>query len=215
MSAHSKGQPDQLLTILLDNGFGAAYPLFMLEIDSTGQRIGCKPSRPSISQHSHVMRSIAFILSLVLALASLTGCTQPPTYQAWSSADSWYHPPSEWARFRQAQGLPDADIVEVAPDHMTAAEKQLRELSCVEIPTDRASELTGRLIPSRAGSLFLVRAVYLNRGTGKFMAVLVGSELLVEHGSLGHSAAPMRRQPLVVRLSQKPETVYVSCSMDE
>jgi hypothetical protein len=160
------------------------------------------------------MRSTAFILSL--ALVWLMGCTQSQTHRAWSSTDSWYHAPSEWARFRQAQGLPDADIVEVAPDQMTAAEEQLRELFCVEISADRASELIGHLIAPRAGSsLFLVRAVYLNRGTGKFMAVPVRSELLIEHGSLGHSAVPMKRQALVVRLSQKPETIYVSCSMDE
>jgi len=57
--------------------------------------------------------------------------------------------------------------------------------------------------------------VYLNRGTGKFIVVPVGNELLVEHGSLGRSAVPMKRQALILRLSQKPETVYVSCSMDE
>jgi hypothetical protein len=82
------------------------------------------------------------------------------------------------------------------------------------LPT--ASELTGHLLASRAdSSLFLVRAVYLNRGTGKFMAVLAGSELLVEHGPLGRSTASMRRQALVVRLPQKPETVFVSCSIAE
>jgi len=97
---------------------------------------------------------------------------------------------------------------------MTTAEEQLRDVTCVEISADRAAELTGHAMPP-GSSLFLVRAVYLNRGTGKFMAVPVGSELLVEHGSLGRSAIPMKRQVLVVRLSQKPETVYVSCSMDE
>ena len=83
-------------------------------------------------------------------------------------------------------------------------------------PPNRAAEFTGRaMLPSEGRGLFLVRAVYLNRVTGKFMVVPVGNELLVEHGSLGHSAAPMKRPALVVRLAHEPKTVYISCSMDE
>ena len=162
------------------------------------------------------MRHIAYIASLGLIVLGMLGCTQPQTHEAWSSADSWFHPPSDWSRFPQAQSLPSSDIAEVIPEQIAAAEEQLRDHACVEISADHAAELTGRPMPPRADSrLFVVRAVYLNRGTGNFMVVPVGSELLVEHGSLGHSAVPMKRQPLVVRLPQKPETVYVSCSMDE
>jgi len=39
-------------------------------------------------QHSHVMRGAAFTLSLGLALAWLTGCTESKTHRAWSSTDS-------------------------------------------------------------------------------------------------------------------------------
>jgi hypothetical protein len=99
---------------------------------------------------------------------------------------------------------------------MAAAEEQLHDVASVEISAERATEFTGRPVSPRAGSsLFLVRAVYLNRSTGKFIVVPVGNELLVEHGSLGRSAVPMKRQALILRLSQKPERVYVSCSMDE
>lgn len=92
----------------------------------------------------------------------------------------------------------------------------MRNLACVAITTDRASELSGHSVVSRAGrNLFLIRAVFLNRSTGKFKVTAVGSELLVEHGSLGHSAVPMKRQALIVWLPQKPETVFVTCSMDE
>lgn len=160
------------------------------------------------------MRHVTIILSL--ALMCLAGCRSSRTHQAWSSADSWYRPPSNWTSFRQAQTLPDADIIEVSPDRLPSAEEQLREVACVEITPDLASELTGRTVTSRADSgLFLVRAVFLNRGTGKFMVTPVGTELLVEHASLGISAVPMKRQALVVRLSQKPEMVFVFCSIDE
>ena len=162
------------------------------------------------------MRSFANMLGLSLIIFWLFGCTQPQRGRSCSSTDSWYHPPSDWSQFRQAKALPDSDISEVAAERMTAAEEQICDVACVEISVDHAAELVGRSMPLRAGSgFFLVRAVYLNRGTGKFSVVQVGNELLVEHLSLGHSAVPMKRQPLVVRLSQKPETVYASCNMAE
>jgi hypothetical protein len=159
------------------------------------------------------MRYLTFVLSL--ALVFVAGCKEPQTHSVWSSVDSWYHPPSDWTPFRQAQGLSGSDIIEVSSGHMQAAEEQLSELACAQITPERASDLTGHSITSRAGSsLFLVRAVFFNRG-GKFMVKPVGNELLVEHGSLGHSSVPMKRQALVVRLSQKPERVFVSCSIAE
>jgi hypothetical protein len=162
------------------------------------------------------MRTFIYIAGLSLAFLWLLGCTRTQTHQAWSSVDSWFRPPNEWSRFRQAQGLPDSDILEVARERMAAAEEQLHDVASVEISAERATEFTGRPVSPRAGSsLFLVRAVYLNRSTGKFIVVPVGNELLVEHGSLGRSAVPMKRQALILRLSQKPERVYVSCSMDE
>ena len=119
-------------------------------------------------------------------------------------------------RFREAQSLPDSDVIEVSSDHMKATEDQLSDFACVQITPERASDLTGHSVTSRGGSsLFLVRAVSLNRGTGKFMVTPVGSELLVEHGCLGRSPVPMQRQALVVRLPKKPERVFVSCEMAE
>jgi hypothetical protein len=162
------------------------------------------------------MRNIAYIIGLGFAFGCLLGCAHTETRQAWSSSDSWFSPPSEWSRFRQAQSLPSSDIAEVILERIASAEEQLRDCACIEISGDRAAELIGRPMPLPAGRhLFLVRAVYLNRSTGQFMVVPIGSELLVEHGSLGHSAVSMKRQPLVVCLPQKPEKIYVSCSMDE
>jgi hypothetical protein len=161
---------------------------------------------------------ISHVAVLNLILVGLLGCAETQTRNSWSSRDAWFHPPAEWSRFPDpySHRLPDSDVVEVRPDRMAAAEGQLRDVACVEVSSQRAAELTGHPMEPRAGSsLFLVRGVYLNRGTGKFMVVPVGRELLVEHGSLGHSAVPMKRQALIVRLPQKPEVVYVSCSMDE
>lgn len=128
--------------------------------------------------------------------------------------DSWYRPPRDLSRFRWTKRLPDSDLAEVTVELRAEAEVLLRDVACVETSDDRADELVGREVPKRVGAkFFLVRAVCLNRGTGRFAAYLVENELLVEHGSLGHSAPPMERQPLVICLARKPDTVYVSYSM--
>jgi hypothetical protein len=166
--------------------------------------------------HLHAMRESKATVGLILLLVGLLGCTQTQRHRSWSSADSWFHPPGDWLRFRQAESLPATNVVEVLPDRLVAAEEQLRDVACVAVSSDRAADLTGQKIEAGAGAaLFLVRAVYLSRATGRFSVVPVGRDLLVEHGSLGRSAVPMQRQALVVRLPREPEVVYVSCEMDE
>jgi len=164
--------------------------------------------------HLRIMRTFTQIIGWSLVAIGVTGGAE--TRPAWSSMDSWFHPRQNESHFQQVEKLPDADVMEVAPAKMPEAEEQLRDVVCVELSSQRASELTGQPVKAIAGgSLFLVRAVYLNRGTGKFTVSLSGRNLLVEHGSLGHSAVPMKRQALVVRLRQKPDVVYVSYSMAE
>jgi hypothetical protein len=62
---------------------------------------------------------------------------------------------------------------------------------------------------------YLTRGVYLNRGTGGFSVYILEDQLLVRHGSLGHSGVPMKRQALVVQLKRKPAEVFATCSMAE
>jgi len=155
----------------------------------------------------------AHIPAVTLALLTLAGCTDR---RAWDSADSWHHPPKDIGRFWQAEKLSGSDIFEVLAEKMAVAKEQLREVGCVEVSAERASELSGKKVESAVGrGLFLVRGVCLNRATGGFVVVPLGRELLVHHASLGRSAVPMKRQPLIVRLAQQPEVVFVSCSMAE
>jgi hypothetical protein len=72
-----------------------------------------------------------------------------------------------------------------------------------------ARSLKGKLKP------YLVRALYLNEGTGHFYASVKDSTLSVYHGSLGHQAVPMKRRPLVIFLEKEPTKVLVSVSMAE
>ncbi|MEK7953187.1 hypothetical protein [Luteolibacter soli] len=164
------------------------------------------------------LRRIAFTLSL--ATIGLVGCNSSPTTsqsrEASSSVDSWYHPVTDRSLLDDGADLPTEDIFRVSQDHLSSAEKQLQDVDCVEVTLEQADELIGFHIDPRNGMrLFLVRAVALNPDTGHFTGTLAGSALSIHHGSLGRSAVPMKRQPLVIRLSKKPEKVFVSCSMAE
>ena len=134
-------------------------------------------------------------------LLSLVGCDAG---RAWRSADSWYRAPEPTVNWDE---LTDADVYEVAANKTADADEQLRDVSCVELPKERAAEFAGQDVESTDGnSLYLVRGLYLNRS---------GSDLLVQHGSLGHSAVEMKRQALIVLLPRKPDEVFVTCSMAE
>jgi len=136
--------------------------------------------------------------------------------QAWTTADSWYHPPGDWMKFREVKRLPDTEVVEVAAEHLDAAISELRDVACTEISPSRASIICGKPIMAQPDyRLYLVRALFLNRDTGSFLVTQAGPDLLVEHGSLGRSEVPMKRDALVVRLQRKPERIYIACSMAE
>ena len=58
---------------------------------------------------------------------------------------------------------------------------------------------------------YLLRASYINGGTGSFALYWSGSVLIVSHGSLGPAGAPSR-SALVACLSKAPAAVYSSLS---
>jgi len=60
---------------------------------------------------------------------------------------------------------------------------------------------------------YLVRGVYLNRITGRFLVYLLGDQVRVHHGSMGSRAVPMKRQALVVQLEAAPKEIYVTLSI--
>jgi len=91
------------------------------------------------------------------------------------------------------------------------AEMPVKPLSAGEL-----SNLTGMdAQPDPGMQFYLVRAVYLNEGTGGFHINRVGSQVEVHHTCLGRHAVPMKRAALVVQLGEPPSEVYVTCSMAE
>jgi hypothetical protein len=107
-------------------------------------------------------------------------------------------------------------IFEVVAAHELEAEGLLQTVSSREISNEEAIRLLGSTVDVPPGTKpHLIRAVYLNKGTGAFVIYSRGDDLFVKHGSLGHHAVPMKRQCLVVFLDRSPKRLYVSCSMAE
>jgi hypothetical protein len=151
---------------------------------------------------------VAFVGLSVLAAG---GCRLDE--RAWTKADSWYRPTDGRAVARDGAELP---VHEVQEGRIPAACSRLENASWVTLEPDDASDLVGTALTPAAGQQFyLVRAVFLNRGTGGFSAWRANECLYVHHGSLGHFPVPMKRTALVLELDRAPKDVYISCSMAE
>ena len=112
--------------------------------------------------------------------------------------------------------LPDKEVHKVTSLMWPKAEAMLKQKSVVRLSAVQATGFVGGNLKAVSGKTpFLVRALYLNEGTGKFMVYQRGKRLWITHGSLGNSAVPMKRQALVIFLKTRPTQVFVDCSMDE
>lgn len=152
---------------------------------------------------------MAFVLSL-------QGCGSRESSSEWTTKDSWYRPATTDPYIEKANELPDKEVYKVTSVMLPKAEAMLKQKSLVQLSTAQAKGFVGGNLKAVSGKIpFLVRAVYLNEGTGKFMVYQRGKCLWVTHGSLGHSAVPMKRQVLVVFLKVRPTQVFVDCSMAE
>jgi len=88
--------------------------------------------------------------------------------------------------------------------------------SSILLSETEASRLVGTTVtPDPGMTFYLLRAVYLNEGTGTFYVSQRGEDLNVHHGCLGRHAAPMKRAAVIVQLREAPREVYVTCSMAE
>jgi hypothetical protein len=106
--------------------------------------------------------------------------------------------------------------VEVKPASRAEAERRLLAVAAERVSAEEAAAYAAEpLAVAEHEAVYLVRALYLNRGTGGFMVTFDGRDLFVRHDSLGRCAAPMGRQPLLVALPGAPEHVYVSVGMAE
>mgnify|MGYP006872374905 CR=1 FL=1 len=111
--------------------------------------------------------------------------------------------------------IPSADICEVSDPQFPTALPLLEKNAIVPISKQTAENLVGSCIRVESTkSLFLVRAVYGHRGTGRYFVRQVGNSLLVVHGSLGRNTI-YNRSALVVSLPFKPQQLFVKVGIDQ
>lgn len=167
------------------------------------------------------MRASAVIfLSLAICVG---GCGD---HRALSAEDTWYKPEPNGESRGDRYAVP---CVPVKASGSNEAERRLANSDFIPISNDDVGHYlyldgpnkdAAKLFdpsnePNRSRAFFLVRCLYLNRDTGHFSATFDGTNLFVHHGSLGHSAVLMKRQPLIVALPKPPSHVYVTVSMAE
>lgn len=156
-------------------------------------------------------------LVIFLALVGIAGCDESRRPdgardpRAFTSADSWYSPPSSPAGFAP---LDKQRFAPVAEGLQPEAQAALADVPAKQVTADEAARLAGRRLPD-GGEYVLLRAVVLFEGTGAFDVGVSGRSVHVHHGCLGHGPAPMGRKALIAVLPAVPEAVFVSCSMAE
>ena len=134
-------------------------------------------------------------------------------HRAATNTDAWHKVPSDRTVARESRTVPWA---EVKPSAHSAAERHLAAVDFVRVSREEATDYaTTPLQVGDGDQCYLLRGLYLNRGTGRFSVGCDGRNLYVHHGSLGRRAVPMKRQPLLVALPEAPEQVYVDVSMAE
>lgn len=153
----------------------------------------------------------AFLISALLC-AAIGACAQ--ARRAWTTEDDWYHPLPAGTLLAEWDPLDHDRVHEVIPERLPEAQELLQDLVIAELSPEQAASLIGATLCDAPGTKpYLVRGLLLNQATGSFAVYVLQDQIAVTHRSLGSSAAPMTRQPLVLQLEREPAQVHVTVSM--
>jgi hypothetical protein len=166
-----------------------------------------------------LMRLASLLPVAALLIYTIGGCrpsSSSTSRRVWTEEDAWYRAPPSGTHLWEWSELDGDRVHEVIASKKADAEGLLQDVSSVALTDQQAAEFTGEPLPDLPGTKpYLTRGVLLNRGTGGFTVYTSGDQVVVYHGSLGKSAVPMSRQPLVLQLERDPVEVFVACSMAE
>lgn len=156
-------------------------------------------------------RSLIVCVLLAGLLAGCRGAFTPV------ELDDWYRAPPEEHQFYWNWPELDPARIHIVPEGQQASAQRLLERDAlVEITMQQAAEFLGHAFSAAPGATpYLVRGLYQNPGTGKYVVYVGENQIVVHHGSLGRSAPPMARQALVLQLEKRPVEVYVVSSVSQ
>ena len=158
--------------------------------------------------------NVRLVFVSILLSGLLSGCGQDR--RAWTAEDAWGNPLPAGTRLNEWAQVERDRVHEVGESRLAEAEALLQDVSSVQISSAQAAEFVGAPLPDVPGTTpYLVRGLLLNRATGGFTVYVLEDQVTIYHRSLGRSAVPMIRQPLVVQLQKPPQEVYVAVSMAE
>ncbi len=162
------------------------------------------------------MKSIRYSVALAVfanIFITLFGCQGN---RAWTTTNAWYRAipenlPESWSK--QWESIPNENIIPVPQNKLSSVEDLLSTTTWSKLEEKTVKQLIGRAKQIVEHIPYLVRAVYLNKGTGAYRIFIYRQNLHVKHGSLCDSSVPMKRDVLIVWLTKEPKEVYSTCSM--
>ncbi|NJC50014.1 UNVERIFIED_ORG: hypothetical protein GGR78_003308 [Xanthomonas campestris] len=161
------------------------------------------PPRDAVQfRSSSLMRYLATLLLIFLSSSAAAAVPQAWLERVPDSAGSW----------RNWTAIPESVFFEVPGPMLPNAEALLADAAFLaQEQSDMASFGRPDFACPAATRPFLLRAAYINHGTGRFGLDWAGSMLIVSHASLGPGGPP-GRSALVACLSQAPSAVFSSLS---
>lgn len=156
------------------------------------------------------------LLCIAIAGTALPGCVNHNDRRAWTGEDGWYRPVDSSFAGTEWQPIPDEQVWEVRDSLQARMQERLAEHPVVPLSRqEAAAAVEGYKAGGDSLQPYLVRALYLNYGTGGFSLYRSGTSLAAVHSSLGKSAVPMKRRALVILLPVPPQELYIEVFMDE
>jgi hypothetical protein len=163
--------------------------------------------RTRIMPH-HSYQTTVFLITL---LALVPSCSKVSEQR-----DAWQnHPPDHLLRETGYKLDPKSEVFEVPQSTKLEAERLLENVPFVELTPEQTKRFSNGVSATKGKTSYLVRGLYYVRTPDGFQVFQDEKSLWVDHGCLSHIDPPISRQPLVVLLKKKPETVFVSASIAE
>lgn len=154
-------------------------------------------------------------VALALAIFQLASCSTFRNKAAWTELDDWYKPRSKTTAAFTAKKL-ELQVWEISDPYELSAMKELETESFAEISMDDAIQISKIRIAPKPGMLYLiVRAVYLDKMTGRYECWEENRKLLVHHSSRGGKPLPMSREAVIIECREIPTEIFVECSRVE